>query len=134
MIPENDDIAWTITDPQKRKVVLKRSTLDKHIAGADHDPRDSEFRKKIMHQAQQTIVDPEFIIKENSRNTYLSLVNVPYQDNFDKLKTLKIVVDSDRHPNEVVTWLPLKKFNSTIESEAIIYARKSNVIVSDSLV
>ena len=132
MIPENDDITWTITDPQKRNVVLKRSTLDKHIAGSDHDPRDSEFRKKIMHQAQQTIVSPEFIIKENSRNIYLSLGIMPYQENLVKIKPLKVVVDADRNPNEVVTWLPLKKFSFTIESEAIIYARESNVIVSDS--
>jgi hypothetical protein len=49
VIPENDDIIWTVTDPQNRPVVLKRSTWDFHIAGADHDERDGDFRKKTFN-------------------------------------------------------------------------------------
>ena len=49
-----DDIIWTATDPQGRQVILKKSTLEFHIAGADHSPTDSAFRRSIVKQAEQT--------------------------------------------------------------------------------
>lgn len=134
MIPENDDIIWTATDPQNRNVILKRATWDFHIAGADHDERDGDFRKKLLIPARQTIIDPEFIISEQSRNTYFRLVAILYQDNLVKIKPLKVIVDADRQPNEVVTLIPENKLKETVESEAIIYARKPIGIVSDSAI
>lgn len=97
--------------------------MEFHIAGADHSPNDSIFRRSIIEQAEQTIIDPEIIIKDNSRNIYLKLIVVPYQDDLIKIKPLKVVVDADRQPGEVVTWTPLNKMNGAFESEAIIYAR-----------
>ena len=129
VIPESNNIIWTVTDPQDRKVVLKNSTFDFHIAGTDHDENDSNFRKKIAAQAKQTIVEPEFIVNEEQRNIYFSLVKVPYENNLLKIKPMKVVVDADRTPNEVVTWTVMRKMNDTIKSEAIIYERNSNELV-----
>jgi hypothetical protein len=92
------------------------------------------FAKKLLIPARQTIIDPEFIISEKSRNTYFSLVAILYKDNLFKLKPLKVIVDADRQPNEVVTLIPENKLKETVKSEAIIYERKSIVIVSDSAV
>ena len=134
MIPESDKIIWTVTDPQDRKVVLKKSTFDFHIAGTDHDKKDRDFRKKIATQAKKTIAKPEFIIKEEQRNIYFSLVKVPHENDCIKIKPMKVVVDADRIPNEIVTWTVMRKMNDTIKSEAIIYESKSNNIVPDSIV
>ena len=35
------------------KVVINLSTLDKHIAGADHGSRDSEFCKKLYTKSNK---------------------------------------------------------------------------------
>lgn len=122
MIFQNSNIIWNETDPQGRKVILKQATFEFHIAGADHNQSDIDFRRRIVQQARQTINSPEFIIKESSRNIYLKLIIIPYQDNLIKIKPLKVVVDADREPNEIVTWTPLNKMNGVIEKEAVIYA------------
>ena len=123
MIYESDTVVWLATDPQDRKIILKESTLNIHIAGSDHDRQDSAFRKQIMSQAQQTIINPEIIVKDKSRLIYFRIIVIPYQETLVKLKPIKVVVDIDRQPNEVVTWTPLNKMNTTFESEAIIYAK-----------
>ena len=46
MILQSENFVWEVIDPQGRKVVLKQSTLEFHIAGADHSLSDSDFRRK----------------------------------------------------------------------------------------
>ena len=118
---ENSVIRWQVKDPQNRQIILKQSTYKEHV-DEDHAPQDAAFRKKVETQVKNTVVSPDFIIADNPRNLYYKLVGIPNEDVI-KLKTMRVVVDTDRTPNEVVTWVPMSKSKDTFKAEAIIYER-----------
>lgn len=118
---ENSVIRWQVEDPQNRQIILKQSTYEDHVDG-DHAPQDAAFRKKVETQVKNTVVSPDFIIADNPRNLYYKLVGISNEDVI-KLKTMRVVVDTDRTPNEVVTWVPMSKSKDTFKAEAIIYER-----------
>ena len=116
------NIRWEVTDSQNRKVVLKQSTYDEHITG-DHDLRDAKVRKLMESQVRRTLSSPDVIIKDTtSRLLYYNTIVIRYETRLPKIKTLKVVVDTDRSPHEVVTWTPLRKGDS-IKDGVIIYER-----------
>lgn len=120
----NYEIRWQVKDPQNRIVVLKKSTYEKHI-GEDHSPKDAMFRKEMEEQAKYTITSPGLIIERNLRHLYYKIVSISYGDDV-KIKPMKVIVDADREPNEVVTWLAMTKMKDTAEAGEIIYERRTD--------
>ncbi len=118
----NNEIRWKVEDPQGRQVILKVTTYEEHVIG-DHETRDAKVREETEHNAKQTIISPNIIIEDDaSRHLYYNAIVISENERPQKVKLLKVVVDSDRNPNEVVTWLSLRK-GEKIEGGAIIYER-----------
>lgn len=116
------NVRWKVTDSQGRKIILKQSTYDEHIIG-DHGTRDAEIRKLMELKVKQTLIAPDVIIEDSSaRHLYYSTIVIRYEMHDYKIKTLKVVVDTDRIPHEIVTWTPLRKGDS-IKDGVIIYER-----------
>lgn len=118
-------IRWEVTDPQGRQVVLKENTYEHHVIG-DHDTQDVKIRARTEKNAKQTIINPNLIAKDDStRHLYYNAVAIRDEENNTKVKLLKVVVDADRTPNEVVTWTPIRK-GDNLGCGAIIYERGAN--------
>ena len=118
---ERYEIRWQVEDPQSRQVVLKQITYEKHVI-EDHSDKDAIFRKNIESQVKNVIMNPDFIVAEEPRNLYYKLVGIG-AEKYIKLKTMRVVVDADREPNEIVTWIPMSKVKGEVKAEAIIYER-----------
>ena len=116
----NDEIRWEVTDPQGRQVVLKESTYENHIK-KDHNQEDAAFRIKMEVQAQKAITTPQFIIAKKERNEYHRIARVPMEKGLEKLKHMYVITDTDRDPNEVVTFIASSSCRGTLETGSIIY-------------
>ena len=117
---ESNEIRWEVANPQGRPVILKQSTYENHII-SDHRPEDAAFRLKIELQAQKAISNPQFIIAKEKRHEYHRIVRVPFEENKEKLKHMKVIVDADRDPNEVVTFIAPSNLRCTLETGSVIY-------------
>lgn len=120
---ENYKIRWTVTDPQKRIVVCLDKTYLDHVEG-DHSEKDAGLRRKIESCVKETVKSPQYIYEEfgSSRHLYYNVIAISENVEKLKMKLLKVVVDADREPNEVVTWTPLRK-GDKVEGGAMIYER-----------
>lgn len=118
---ESYKIRWQVEDPQSRQVVLKQITYESHVI-EDHSDKDAVFRKNVEGQVKNVIVNPDFIVAEEPRNLYYKLVSIGAEE-YIKLKIMKVVVDADKEPNEIVTWIPMSKVKEKLKAEAIIYER-----------
>lgn len=117
---ENYNIRWKETDPQGRTVILKQSTYEKHII-ADHEQKDASFRRKIEFQVRKTITNPQLIVAKKQRHEYHKIARIPYEEDKEKLKHINVIVDADRDPNEVVTFIASSSVRGTLETGSIIY-------------
>ncbi|MBR1730510.1 MAG: hypothetical protein IJ728_13415 [Selenomonadaceae bacterium] len=120
---EDIKIRWEITDPKGRRIILKQSTYEEHIC-KDHLLEDAEYRKSAESQAKETIKNPQLIVvdkEDNDRLIYYKIIRIPYGER-KRLKNMKVIVDSDRKPYEVVTWIIQSKLKDTIMEEWIEYA------------
>ena len=114
-------VRWSVTDPLGNKIVLKDKTFEKHIKD-DHALKDAVNRAAIEEQVKYTLTSPRFIVKTplEGRVKYLDLVAVP-EDNIIKIKTLAIVVENNKCPFEVVTWMPRRSINEGFKKGEEIY-------------
>ena len=118
-----EEIRWEETDPQGQRVVLKASTLDEHIINA-HDAVDANYRLQAEEQAKRAIAHPHIIIRYphlNDRRVYYKLILMPDKEGLPKVKSIRVVVDADREPNEVVTWVVESRLRGRAVEEWIIY-------------
>lgn len=116
-------VRWRVEDPQGRQVILKQSTYENHIIG-DHELQDARIRIEAEPSAKQTVISPALIIEDDTqRRLYYNVVIICDAEQRRKIKTLKVVVETDRSPNEVITWVILRKGESVGENEAIVYER-----------
>ena len=103
----SDDVRWSITDPLGNKIVLKTSTFDEHIL--------SECPREIL-------AHPSLIAEDNSRHLYYGAV-ISHDENELRVKILKVVVDIEKTPNEIVTWTTLRN-GDEIENGVILYGQR----------
>ena len=102
----NEKIRWKITDPLGNEVCLKESTYIEHIL-KDHSPQDSAYRMQIEREARITILTPSLIVSDGERNLYYKVIGLTGENL--KIRMLKVVVEKNRNPQEVVTWTILRK-------------------------
>ena len=115
-------IRWKQKDPLGRTVILKESTFREHIE-SDHSPADAKYRTELERAAQSVLKEPRFIVmdsKNHGRDNYLDLAKAPAEDGSVMIKPMKVVVDKQREPHEVVTWIVQRKL-SEIAKEGIVY-------------
>lgn len=97
---------WEVTDPLGNKILLKNSTYSEHIL-ASHSSKDANYRSQIEKESRQTIENPTLIVFDGTRNLYYRTIGII--DEVLKIRTLKVVVETDRTPQEMVTWTILRK-------------------------
>lgn len=95
---------WIIDTPIQSAVALTVETKETHIEG-DHS--DDLVRMQTFDMLPGIISQPRFIYldqnhEQNKRLRYCDTVHV---SEIGHLQTLVVVVDTDREPNEVVTWM-----------------------------
>ena len=126
----SDDIRWSISDPLGNKIALKTSTFHEHIL-SDHADEDAKIRQKLESSAIATLINPSLIAEDNqnnSRHIYYGVVALQYEEPELRVKMFKVVVETDRTPNEVVTWTVLRR-GDRIENGVILYGQR--IFVSD---
>ncbi len=121
----SDDIRWSITDPLGAKIVLKTSTFHEHIL-SDHADEDSKIRQKLESCAIATLINPSLIAEDNednSRHIYYGVVALQYKEPELRVKMFRVVVDTDRTPNQVVTWTVVRR-GDKIEDGVMLYGQR----------
>ena len=95
---------WIVKTPIKSQVALTVETKEIHIEG---DHFDDLVRMQAFDMLPEIIAQPRFIYMDqqhetNQRLHYCDLVDIP---ELGHLSNLVVVVDTDREPNEVATWM-----------------------------
>jgi len=116
--------AWKKLDPRGRAVALKTSTLNEHIIG-DHESADARGRMDAIGLAPLIAEAPRYIVKDLSsigsdrkREKYF---DVRYIDATGKFSYVVLVVDTDRDPYEVVTWMIQRRMTDIVPKEGVLY-------------
>ena len=114
-------IRWSALNPYRHEVVLKQETFDSHIAN-DHDDKDATIRASLEDNAKESIKHPRYIVKDNLRDDryqYIDIAPVTQTDTIT-LHFLKTIINTSRHPHEVVTWIPMRG-KISVEKGGIVY-------------
>ena len=102
-----DEIIWNTNNPLGISVILKQSTYDEHISD---EPKRTELEvenlQAVLQNVKGIIEHPRFIycdknFEGNSRQRYLDFV---FMEDRSAIRSLVVIVDTDREPNEIVTW------------------------------
>ena len=121
-----ENIRWQVTDPLGNEIVLRESTFQEHI-DKDHNYADAIYRKSAEMQVKNALVNPHLIFTNrniNNRNVYCKLIPAKNLASGEyRLKFLKVVVDTDREPNEIATWVAQSKVKEIVLEEWIIYGK-----------
>lgn len=107
---------WKAVNPFENEVVLREDTFTEHIVG-DHSDADVEIRKQLEPVARSTLEYPDLIIRDKGRHLYYRVIAL--SDEVLKVRILKVVVDTDRSPHEVVTWTAARKGDNIADGEVI---------------
>ena len=103
MLDEREEVRWSVSNPFGAEIILKAKTYEEHVMG-DYNEKDSSYRKMLECNAKQVLTNPRYIINDNARHLYYDLILAD-----EHLRIMKVVVEIDRVPNEVVTWAVLRK-------------------------
>ncbi|NLD95830.1 MAG: hypothetical protein GX635_01820 [Synergistaceae bacterium] len=116
--------AWKTRDPRGKTVVLKASTLNEHIIG-DHDDADSGGRIAASALVPLIAEAPRYIVKDLSpigsdrrREKYFDVRHI---EATGKFSYVVLVVDTDREPYEVVTWMIQRRMTDIVPKEGVLY-------------
>ncbi len=119
------DYQWVVTNPLGIEVTLKQSTFDAHIMDAVART-DVQLRNLalVSDAVREIIQEPRFIYYDENpqRQRYIDLISFK---ELNHLQGLVVVVDTDRIPNEVVTWTIKRDLKQ--EKGGIIYDSRSEL-------
>lgn len=130
---KDDEYMWIVESPLGDQVALKRHTYESHI-GIDH--ADDASRMIVYPYVKSIISDPRFIIRDvdyetNQRVKYIDLVA---DEALESLKSVVVVVETNRTPHEVVTWMAKSKLQQEkFKGGGIIYDSRAHQRGSSSL-
>lgn len=122
---------WVTKNPLGTEVALTQETYETHILRGH--PND-KARKIVYPQIKGIIEQPRFIYydqqyEENLRHRYLDFIHI---QEYGRIFSLVIIVDTDRSPNEIVTWHIESNKNRLKTNGVVIYdSRQSNRSYSD---
>lgn len=114
---------WVTENPLGKNVGVTNQTYNSHIIG-DH-PED-KAREFVNDQVKGVIEQPRYIYldnkhEENQRVKYIDYVVI---EEIGKIQSLIVVVDTDRTPNEIVTWSV--RSDTKKETGGVIYDSRKN--------
>jgi hypothetical protein len=114
---------WVTQNPLGTDVGVATETYESHIIGDHPDDKAREF---VNDHVKGVIEQPRYIYldnkhEENQRVKYIDYVALP---EYGKIQSLIVVVDTDRTPNEIVTWSVRSETRK--ETGGIIYDSRKN--------
>lgn len=128
MEKNNNQYIWSVKNPYGHDVILKEDTYNSHII-ADHSKADADFRKKMADTIPQIVKCPSYIIKDkehDDRYQYISAAKIPIDDNKSKIKLITTIIETNRNPHEVVTWIAKRGFD--INEGDVVYDANKNIL------
>lgn len=119
---------WVTKNPMGADVAVAQETYDSHIIGDHPDDRAREF---VNEHVKGVIEQPRYIYldskhDENQRVKYIDYVAL---EEIGKIQSLIVVVDTDRSPNEIVTWSV--RSDTKKETGGILYDSRKNTTESN---
>ncbi len=116
---------WVTKNPLGDDVAVADETYDSHIIG-DHP--DDHAREFVSTHVKGVIEEPRYIYydqnhEENKRLKYIDYVNI---EAYGKIQSLVVVVDTDRTPQEIVTWSVRSSTRQEKTSGGILYDSREN--------
>ena len=121
-------IIWSVKNPYGHDVVLKEDTYNNHVID-DHNKTDADFRKKTADSIPNIVKHPSYIVKDkehDDRYQYIAPAMIPINNEESKIKLITTVVDTDRNPHEVVTWIPKKSLN--VNKGDVVYDANKGIV------
>ncbi|MEW5321293.1 PBECR2 nuclease fold domain-containing protein [Geobacillus thermoleovorans] len=107
-VPKRNDsnrpYLWVTKNPLDTEVALTVETYESHIIG---DHQNDLSRELVLPYVKGVIEQPRFIYcdKDYEKNKRVRYTDQVYLEQFGKIQNLVIIVDTDRYPNEIVTWM-----------------------------
>lgn len=120
---------WLVKNPLGIDVCLKQETFDNHIIGdTKRSTKETDNLVKEANHVKMTIEEPRAIypdanFEENKRHRYIDFI---FDPDLCHVQALVVVVDTDRDPNEVVTWTIKRKLSQELLKGGIIYDSREN--------
>lgn len=116
---------WVVRSPISSAVGLKRETYVHHVK-ADH--QEDKTRELAYPYVQPTIESPRFIYYDPSHQIHNAVryVDLVYIPEMQHIQAFIVVVERDKEPHEVATWMVKTSLKQEIVREGIIYDSRSN--------
>ncbi|OAK70106.1 hypothetical protein [Lederbergia galactosidilytica] len=116
---------WVTKNPLGEEVAVANETYETHIIG-DHP--DDKARELVNLHVKGVIEEPRYIYydqkhEENKRIRYIDYVSL---EEYNKIQSLVVVVDTDREPNEIVTWSVKSNTRQEKINGGVIYDSRKN--------
>lgn len=122
---EEQAIRWSIKDNNGNTVILKKSTFENHVIN-DHSPIDAAVRAEIEPQIPYVISKPSLVVQDErseGRIDYIGVVLIDKDEETYSVRTVVVVVDTDRKPWQVVTWFSNSR--TTVKKRGVLYDYKN---------
>lgn len=125
---ERKKYLWVVRNPLGTDVALKQSTYDTHIMDESRDEKERANLELVAQAAKSVITQPRFIYWEKNkykqRHRYIDLIAF---EELLHIQSLVVVVDTDRSPHEIVTWMIKRSLKQEIlKGGGIIYDSSQN--------
>ncbi|TCP22695.1 hypothetical protein EV207_13437 [Scopulibacillus darangshiensis] len=116
---------WVTENSQGTKVALTQDTFEKHVI-ADHV--NDKARELSYDYVRGTIEFPRFIYKDQNhyKNQRVRYTEQVYIEEYGHIQNMVIVVDTDREPNEVATWMVKSSLKQEKINGGMIYDSRAN--------
>ncbi|WP_338826307.1 hypothetical protein MTBGP_11150 [Moorella thermoacetica] len=116
---------WVVKSPISSAVALKRETYNLHVI-ADHC--EDKTRALAYPYVRSVIETPRFIYLDPSHPThdavrYIDLIFLPEMQH---IQALVVIVERDKEPNEVATWMVKTNLKQEMVQGGIIYDSRAN--------
>lgn len=121
-------IEWSTKGPDGVEVVLKKTTLHKHILG-DHSTKDQEGRHVACRFAKDVVENPRYITEDQSSSEgqkRIKYFDTKYIEETGKIRYIVVVAEASRDPREVVTVEMQRCMTDSLPKEAVLYDRNSS--------
>jgi hypothetical protein len=127
---ENRSYLWVTENPQGTKVAVAEETLKVHVLG-DH-PSDKS-RELSYPLVKEVIENPKYIYGDQNyeKNKRVRYSDQVYIKEYGHIQNLVVVVDTDREPNEVATWMVKSNTKQEKINGGVMYDSRSNTKQSD---
>lgn len=116
---------WVTKNPQDENVSLTNQTYEIHVVG-DH-PKD-EARVATYPNIQRIIEKPRYIYPDqnHAENKRVKYIDHVYIQEVGYIQNVVVVVDTDRQPHEVVTWMVKSSTKQEKFEGGVIYDSSSS--------